>query len=206
MGATRHVGTGSPASGVEAHAGRRLGRLPATTVVPSAVDHHGEVGHQAPPDPAGQLLQQAGGRGLLEQLGGHVEQLGVPVGHRALDRSDRLDGHAVDLEDLVAEQVDQIVAGQTHPQLVHHDALVALEDVDGDHVPADRADPAGHRPQCTRPVGELHPDQVVEHRSQARPSLCTDCFRTDYDIGWADRGHPPDRSRGPVNRLSPGVA
>ena len=26
-------------------------------------------------------------------------------------------------------------------------AVVALEDLDGDHVPADRADPAGHRPE-----------------------------------------------------------
>jgi hypothetical protein len=110
------------------------------------------------------VVEQLGLRGLLEQVGGHVEQFGVPVGHGAVHRTHRLDDHAVHLEDLIGEEADQVVTCQTDPELVHHDAVLPLEDVDGDHVPPHRADPAGHRPECTRPIGELHPDQVVGHR------------------------------------------
>ena len=88
----------------------------------------------------------------------------MAIGQGAVDRTHRLDGHAVDLEHLVTQQVDEIVAGQADAQLVDDDTVLALEDVDGDDVTADRADPAGHRPECTRPIGQLHPDQVVGHR------------------------------------------
>ena len=87
----------------------------------------------------------------------------MSVGYRALDGSDRFDGDAVDLEDLITEQPDEIVGRQAHAQLVDGDAVVPLQDVDGDHVPAHRADATGHGPERPGSVGEMEPDQVVEH-------------------------------------------
>ncbi len=87
----------------------------------------------------------------------------MPIGQGAIHRSHRLDDHAIDFQDLVPEQVDEVVAAQADSQFVDHDALVPLEDLDGDHVTAHRADPAGHRPEGAGSVGQLDPDQVVAH-------------------------------------------
>ena len=127
------------------------------------VDDGHEVGHQAALHPGGQMVEQGVRGGLDEQLGGDVQQLGVAVGQRALDGPEGLDGHAVHLEDLVAQQAQQVVAGQADPQLVDDGAVVALEDVDGHHVAAHRADPAGHGAEGAGSVGQLDADQVVGH-------------------------------------------
>jgi hypothetical protein len=93
------------------------------------------------------------------------------------DRPHLLDGHAVDLADLVDQQLEVLAVGQLDHQLVHRLATVALEDVDADHVAADGADPAGDLAESTRPVGQPHADHERFH----------------------DRGH----YGGPVNRLFP---
>jgi hypothetical protein len=109
------------------------------------------------------MVEESGRRPLLEQLGRHAQELGVAIGQGALDRTHRLDGHAVHLEHLVTQQVDEILAGQSDAQLVDDDTVLALEDVDGDHVAADRADPAGHGAEGAGSVGQLNADQVVGH-------------------------------------------
>jgi len=89
----------------------------------------------------------------------------------------RLDHHPVDLQDLVTEEADQVVAGQPDTELVHDHAVLPLQDVDGDDVPAHRADPAGHGAEGTGPIGKLDPDQVVGHRLR----VGRDCVRTVSD-------------------------
>ena len=119
LGPQGHRSTPATARGARPSGGRpsQLTRRP----VPSTTA--AKVAARLRHDPAGEVLQQPGRRRLLEQLGGHVEQLGVTVGHGPVHRPHRFDGHAVDLEDLVPQQVDQIVAGQADPQLVDHDAV-----------------------------------------------------------------------------------
>jgi hypothetical protein len=60
------------------------------------------------------------------------------------------------------------VGRQAHTQLVDRDAVISLQNVDGDHVPAHRADAAGHGPERPGPVGEMDPDQVVKHSVRLR--------------------------------------
>ena len=103
--------------------------------------------------------------GLNEEVGGHVQQLGETVGHGVFDGSDRLDRHAVHLEDLISNKVDQMLTGQSHTDLVDDHTVVPLQDVDGHHVTADRADATGHCSERTGSVGQLHPDQVAAHDS-----------------------------------------
>ena len=98
----------------------------------------------------------------------------MPIGQGALDGPEALDGHPVDLEDLRPQQVEEMVPGQPDPQLVDHGAVAPLEDLDGPHVAADRADPAGHRPQRSGSVGQVQSDQVVDHPIR----LGRDCVRT----------------------------
>ena len=108
---------------------------------------------------------RAGGESCPKRSVTTSEQFGMAIGQLARHRAQGLDGDAVDLEDLVTQEVDELAAGQAHPELVHHHAPVSLEDLDGDHVPADRADPAGHRPERTRSIRKVHPDQVIVHRT-----------------------------------------
>lgn len=125
-----------------------------------------EVRGEAAAHPFRQAVEQRCRRGLDEQIGRDVHELRVPVGKRTVDRAQRLDRHAVDLEDLVPHEPEQVVAREADAELVDDHPVVPLEDVDRDHVTADRADPTGHRPKGSRSVGELDPDQVVPHRAR----------------------------------------
>ncbi len=81
------------------------------------------------------------------------------------------DGDPVHLVDLVLQQLDQVVPADLDDELVDRAALVALEDVDGDDVTADRPDPAGHQAEGTRPVGQRDPDDVASHGQNVTRSM-----------------------------------
>ena len=117
------------------------------------VDHCGKVGDQAASDPVGQPVEECVRGRLDEELGGDVEQFGMPIGQRPVDRPQRLDDHAVHFEDLIAQQSEEVVAGESHAEFVHHHPVVALEDVDGDDIAPHRADAAGHGTKGPRAVG-----------------------------------------------------
>ena len=73
------------------------------------------------------------------------------------------DVDAVDLGHLLEQQRHQVVGGQLDGQLVDRPTGAALEDVDADDVAADRADPARHGTEGTRPVGQPQPHHEGAH-------------------------------------------
>src|SRR5205823_2180979 len=75
---------------------------------------------------------------------------------------------AVDLGDLLDEQLEQLIGGQLDHQLVDGAAGTPFEDVDADHVTPDGADAAGDGAQGAGPVGEPHPGHVLLHTRTVR--------------------------------------
>ena len=101
------------------------------------------------------------------------------VGSIGLDRPDVLDGDAVDLTDLVEQQLERDVVGQRDDQLVDRAAPAALEDLDADDVTAHGADPARHLAESTGTVRQPDTDDerahwcsvIVRRRVMARSML-----------------------------------
>ena len=71
---------------------------------------------------------------------------------------------------------EQVVAGQADPELVDDDAVVALEDVDRDHVAADRADAAGHRTRGHRVGRAAGRGSGSSAPAQGRGGMCRHGF------------------------------
>jgi hypothetical protein len=74
-----------------------------------------------------------------------------------------LDEGAVDLVDLVPQQIHQMLAGKIHHELVDRPPEIAPEDVDGHDVAADRADAARHQAQGAGAVRQPDPDEIAHH-------------------------------------------
>jgi hypothetical protein len=79
------------------------------------------------------------------------------------DGLDGLDIDAVDLGHLLQQERHQLVGGQLDRQLVDGPPGAPFEDVDADHVTTDGTDPAGHRPQSPRAVGQPEAKDVGAH-------------------------------------------
>ena len=62
------------------------------------------------------------------------------------------DVDAVDLADLFDEQVDVLWVFDVDRQLIDRPTSAALEDVDTDHIGADRADATRDRAECARAI------------------------------------------------------
>ncbi len=62
-------------------------------------------------------------------------------------------------------------AADLDDELVDGVALLALEDVDGDDVPPDGPDPAGHQTEGAGSVGQGNPHDVTSHATNVRRSV-----------------------------------
>jgi len=89
------------------------------------------------------------------------------LGHRA----HLLHGDTVDLAHLGDQQVDQAGGWQLDHELVDRLPVLALQDVDPDHVAPHRTDAAGDLPQGTGPVGKPHADDERRHYPHAREPM-----------------------------------
>ena len=85
------------------------------------------------------------------------------VVERVGDRPHLLDVDAVDLLDLLHEQVLERPVRQVHHQLVDGPTGASLEDLDADDLAAHRPDPAGHLPERTGAIGQPQADDEGLH-------------------------------------------
>ena len=143
-----------PGVGGRAMDHERLAATPVEGHHPIRID---EIGHLT-----AQQLETAC-RGALGQLGRHAEREEPAIGPIGGDAADILDCDAVDLADLADEQVDVTAIGHADDDLVHRQTATALEDVDADHVTANRTDAARHLAERTGAVGQPDADDEGFH-------------------------------------------
>lgn len=77
-------------------------------------------------------------------------------------------GRAVDLVDLGAQEVNEMVTVEIDHEFVDGLSLGTAEDVDRHDVAADRADPAGYQPQRAGAVRQVDPEHVGDHTGRVR--------------------------------------
>src|SRR5207248_772138 len=131
------------------------------------IDDGGPVGLEVPVRLLAQLLQQGADRALLDEHGGGVQRVEAGIAEWGGDRSHVLDVDAVDLGDLLDQEIEQRLRGQLDHQLVDGPPRPSLEDVDADDVAADRSDAAGNAAESARPVGQPEADDIHVHESDA---------------------------------------
>ncbi len=115
------------------------------------------VGVDRGDEPIGQRGQPFGRR-LTGNAGGEFEDRRRRIRPAVGDAADVLDRHAVDRPDLLDQQLLGRRVRERHDQFIDDPTGAALEDVDGDDVAADGADPARHLTQRTRAVRQPHAD------------------------------------------------
>ena len=125
---------------------------------------------------------------------GRLEGVEPGVVEAAGQRPDLLDVDAVDLLDLVDEQVDERRVGQVDDQLVDRPAGAPLEDVDADDLAAHRADPAGHLPERTGAVGQPEADDEGLHARGTYGGRVNPVFPAGHDRERENRAFLTGRS------------
>ena len=117
------------------------------------VDHGDPTGADHPAGVDDDRRQQGVDVGGAHQLRRGLERVESRIVQAVRDAAHLFDGHAVDLADLVDEQIDERVVRQFDHELVDRLAAVALEDVDADDVAAHRADATGDLAERTGTIG-----------------------------------------------------
>jgi hypothetical protein len=106
-----------------------------------------------------------------DEDGRRLERIEAGIVQRVGHRPDLLDVDAVDLLDLLDEEVLEPGLREVDHQLVDRSAGPSLEDVDADDLAPHGTDPAGDLPERARAVGQPHADDVGLHGEHGTDGL-----------------------------------
>ena len=130
--------------------------------------HCAPVGVEVDDRVGAQHLEEHLDIGRVDQPRRCLERVEPRHSSRVADRAHVFDVDAVNLRDLVHEQVDETWLGESDDQLVDRAAGTAFEDLDADHVAAHRPDAARDLPERPWAIGQPHAHGVVLHHCTLR--------------------------------------